>query len=62
MRWIRSWFWYFIGDLACKILESNDIDEEWCDRWYQRYNKAMNKSFSAQGENDGLWWPWGGRA
>jgi len=39
--WIACWSCYYLGDLASKILESNDNSEWWCDFWYPIYSKLM---------------------
>jgi len=58
MRIIRSWFWYGIGHYCSKKLEQNEFDRDWCERWYSRYNRAMSKSVTAQGNCVGSWYPW----
>lgn len=55
MRFIASYFVYYLGDLACKIMELNDNSERWVNFWYPAYNKLMIRSVHIQGDENGPW-------
>ena len=54
--YLAAWSLYWIGDLACRVLELNDGDR-WASFWYPVYNWLMLSSSAVQ-DRYGLAGPW----
>ena len=66
IAWLLSWAFYYLGDLAYRVLELLDDWEGWVMFWFPVYNWFMNRSAGCQDWagyswfNANRWWPWSG--
>lgn len=57
---VVSWLFFWLGDMASKVLKLFDNSETWVAIWYPLYNKLMLCSSYIQdkAEPNTLSWPW----
>ncbi len=60
--WVRSWMYFYLGDIAGRFLDCDINNERWVIFWYFLYNRAMLKSNFLQDlgnrRSNNLIWPW----